>query len=338
MNKKYLPLFAVVFLLALAGYYLMLRYQVFEPSETQEQVYTIGILRNPPSIDPAWAGFVDGMAAKGYQEGQNVRYLIDEVGSDLPSTKEKVKKLVDRDIDMLYVMGNLAGRASKEVTQEIKPELPVVFGVISNPIAAGLAESMQRPGKNITGITPYNEVTVSKRLELFKEMLSGNLKRVIFAWFDPATTGIENLRVAALALNLELVEKRVQNRNELQAFLEELSFEQGDGILRATDAISGSLVNEIIALSLEKKVPLSGTNSADAQAGALMSYGANYYKVGQQASRLAEAILKGANPAEIPVELPDSFEFVINLKTANLLDLTIPEESLSKATRIIFNE
>ncbi len=334
MDKKYLALIVAAFVVAGAWYYFMSGYPVFVPFGTQDRVYTIGILRNPPSLDPAWSGFVDAMTKHGYEEGKNVRYLIDEVGRDLPSTKAKIENFIEQDVDLIYVMGVLAGRAAKEVTKERQLDVPVVFGVISNPVAVGLVENIQRPGGNITGITPYNEVVVSKRLELFQEMLPG-LRRIIFGWSDPATTGVENLRASALSLGLKLEELRVQNRDELQAFLEGFQFQEGDAIFRATDAVSGSLLSEIIALSLEKKVPLSSINVRDAELGALMSFGADYYKIGQQASRLADAILKGANPGDIPIELPQGFEFIINLKTADTLGLTIPAESLSKATRII---
>ena len=335
MEKKYLILAITLIIVAGAAiYYFMSGYltELFLPS--QEKIYTIGVLRNPPSLEPAWSGFADAMVKLGYEEGKNVRYLVDEVGRDLPSTKAKVENFIEQDVDLIYVMGVLAGRAVKEVTKERQLDIPVVFGVISNPVAVGLVESMQRPGGNITGVTPHNEVVVSKRLELFDEMLPG-LKRITFGWSDPATTGIDNLRASALALGVELMELRVQNRDEMQKFLEEFPYQSGDAIFRATDAVSGSLLSEIIALSLEKKVPLSSINVRDAELGALMSYGADYYKIGQQAARLVDAILKGANPGDIPVELPENFEFVINLKTADALGLTIPTESLSKATRII---
>ncbi len=309
-------------------------FRISPQSSAPAKVFTVGVMRNPPSVDPAWLGFQAGMKARGYQEGKNVRYIVDEVGTGLPATKKKVEVLMDQDIDVLYVMGSLAGRAAKEVTQEKKSGLPVVFGVVSNPIAVGLVKSMQSSGNNLTGITPYNEVVVSKRAEVFREMVP-SLKRIIFAWSDPHTSGIENLRETASSLGVELVERRTPSREEMLAFLKEFPFRAGDGLMRSTDSMSGSLLNEFIALAEEKKIPHAGTNANDADLGALMSYGANYYKIGEQAARLTDAILKGAKPADLPVELPEEFDFVINAKTADAIGLIIPSASLNKATRII---
>jgi len=304
------------------------------PSSLTAQVFTIGVMRNPPSVDPAWIGFQDGMKARGYEVGKNLRYIVDEVGPDFPSTKKKMEALVTQQPDVLYVMGSIAARTAKEVTGEKAPNLPIVFGVVSNPVAVGLVKSVQSPGGNMTGITPHNEVVVSKRLEVFHEMVP-SVKRIVFAWSDPATSGIENLRASVKALGLELVERRAANQEELRAFLNTFSFRKDDGMLRATDAPSGSLVKEIVRVSLEKKVPLAGTNVDDAELGALMSYGANYRKIGEQAARLVDAIVKGTKPADLPVELPEEFEFVINMKTAAEFGLTIPAASLIKANRVI---
>lgn len=326
----------LVALIAAAGLYYLVPgvLRVAPRSAPPPKTYRIGVMRNPPSVDPAWTGFKDGMREYGYLEGKNVEYIVDEAGDSLAATKTKIENLVNQDIDLLYAMGSLSARAAKDVTRERRPDLPVVFGVVSNPIAVGLAKSMQSSGNNLTGITPYNEVVVSKRAEVFAEMVPG-LKRIIFAWSDPNTSGIENLRATAQALGVELVEQKAANREEMLRFLSEFRFRGGDGLMRSTDSVSGSLLKEIIALSLQKKIPHAGTNSNDTELGALMSYGANFYKIGRQAARLADAILKGAKPADLPIELPEEFEFVINAKTAEALGIAIPIRTRNKATRIV---
>lgn len=300
---------------------------------TPEKVFHVGVVRNPPSLDPAWEGFQEGMRMRGYQEGRNIRYSV-EAATNPAETKDKVEQIIQQNVDLIYVMGVIGGRAAKEVTAALKPDLPVVFGVISNPIGVGLAESMQSSGNNLTGITPINEIVVSKRLEVFLETVPG-LKRIIFGWQDANTTGVENLREAARTLDIELVEQKINSPQELITFFESFPYRQGDGIMRAADSASGLASQDIIALAREKKIPLSGTNANDVDHGALMSYGANFHNIGIQAARLADALLKGAKPSDLPIELPEKFEFAINLQTATLLDITIPPSVLERATHII---
>ena len=330
MNKRIFIIIAGLILLGTVAYYLL-----SSPSGTYERgPFVIGVITNPPSLDPAWTGFQEAMKARGYEEGKNVRYLVAPAGGSIGDAKKVIEGMIEKNVDALYVMGSLAGKATREVTAERKPMLPVVFGVISDPVGAKLVANLQSSGNNFTGITPINEVIVSKRLEIFLEMVPG-IKRVIFVWSDPQTSGIANLRKAAQTLQVELVEKQVKDASELKTFLNSYSFKPGDAILRATDAASGLALKDIIALSIEKNIPLSGTNINDVGLGALMSYGANYAKIGEQAARLMDSILKGAKPTDLPIELPEEFEFVINAKTADALNLIIPPASLNKANRVI---
>ncbi|MDP3735360.1 MAG: ABC transporter substrate-binding protein [bacterium] len=322
---------ALVVLLGGVGYY-VLTFNTVAP--TEEKMFVIGVITNPTSLDPALRGFQDGMRARGYEEGRNIRYLIEPGGGKIESAKVVAERLVAEGIDALYVMGSVAGRAAKEVTAAKNPTLPVVFGVISNPVGSKLVASIQSSGNNLTGITPNNENLSTKRLEVFLTMIP-EIKRVIMAWSDPNTSGIENLRRAAQALHVELVEQQIVDADATKSFYASFPYEKGDVIFRATDAASGTIVKDLIAISLEKKIPLSGTNVSDVESGAIMSYGANYEKIGEQAARLMDAILHGTKPSELPIELPETIEFIISAKTAVLLGLTIPDAVLLQANRII---
>ena len=303
-------------------------------SEKPARVITIAAIANPPSLLPAWEGFQAGMAARGYEEGKNVRYIVRPIGKDLAESKTIVTELLAERPDMIYAMGILAARASKEVTAATAPDMPIVFGAVSNPVGGKLVASMASSGNNLTGVTPHNEVIVSKRIELFREMIP-SLKRMIFVWSDANTSGVENVRTTARSLGVGLVEQQVADRDEMEAFLEAFSFRSGDGLVRATDSVSGALARYIGEFALQKKIPLSGTNIEDTRQGALMSYGANYYIVGEQAARLADAVLHGAKPASIPIELPEKLELVVNLKTAKALNISIAQDFLSKVNEVV---
>jgi len=293
------------------------------------KMLTVGVITNPPSLMPAWEGFRAAMAERGYEEGKTIRYIVEPVGKDIPESKRIVEGLINQNIDLLYIMGVLGARAAKEATAE-RQDIPVVFGAVSNPIGSGIVASMASSGNNFTGVTPHNEVIVSKRLELFREMVP-SVTRVIFVWSDGKTAGIENVRTTAASLGLVLVERQVADRDEMRDFLEQFSFRPSDGLVRATDSVSGGLSAYMRDFALKKKVPLAGTNADDARTGALMSYGANYYNVGEQAARLAYLVLKGARPADLPIELPEKLELVINLRTAHALGIAIDPAFAAKA-------
>jgi putative ABC transport system substrate-binding protein len=295
---------------------------------------TIIAVTNPPALDNAWLGFQNGMQAFGYISEVNIRYIEVPSTADIAVMTEHLNSLMSPDVDLVYVMGVLAARAVKEVTKGEWRDVPVVFGVVSNPVGGGFIESMQSSGNNFVGITPANETVSAKRLEVFLRAVP-ETRRIVFPWSDETTSGVIRLREAAQNFGVELVEQKVANREELLAFLDSFSFEVGDALLRSSDSVSASALDHMISLAEQRKIPLMGTNSLDAERGALLSYGANYYKIGEQAARLTHAIVQGAKPTELPNELPEEFEFFINADTAEAIGVSIPNEAFLEANRVI---
>ena len=308
---------------------------LWQEAGNRQKSYVVGVVRNPPTLDIIWESFRVKMRELGYEEGKNVTYKVIEVGGDAAETKKKVALLIDEGVDIIYPLGGLAVHAAKAVTEERRLDLPVVFGIYADPVRAKLVASLKSSGNNITGIVSANEVVSSKRLELFLEIAPG-ITRIVFPWNDPVTSGIDNLRAAAQALGVILVEKHVENVDEMDAFLADFAFRSGDGLLRATDAIAASRFNQMVQISLEKKIPLAGTNASDVENGAVMSYGANYKKMGAQGAVLVDKILRGGKaPSDLPMELPAEFELVVNLTTARALGIAVSPEFLAKATTIL---
>jgi putative ABC transport system substrate-binding protein len=299
-----------------------------------DRSYTVLIVTNAPALDNAHFGFLDGMTMYGYEPGKNIRYIEIPSTPDIDSTKAKIQETMTEDVDLIYVMGILAARAAKSATIGPWANVPVVFGVVSNPVGTGLVASMQSSGNNFVGITPANDTVSAKRLEVLLRTVPST-RRVIFPWSDEHTSGVARLREAVDTYGIELVERQVANRDELLEFLTEFAFEPGDSLLRSSDSVTALALAEMNTLAIERKVPLVGTNSLDAERGALLSYGANYYKIGDQAARLAHTIFGGTRPTDLPIELPEEFELVINAKTAETIGITIPEESLLEANRVI---
>lgn len=303
--------------------------------EPQPRIYKIGVVLTPPTLDSIWDGFRSEMENLGYKEGQNVAYIVIEIGKDYLETKQKVAVLVDQNPDLIFPLGSLPARAAKEVTEERQLATPVVVGIMADPIGQNLVKNLKSSGNNLTGINSGNELISSKRLELFREMIPA-LKRVIIVWNHPQTTGIELFRRSASQLGVAVAEKQVANVGEFDAFLDAFTFRPGDGMVRATDNINALRARQMAKLGLEKKIPVSGTNAFDTEQGAVMSYGPDFYKMGRQAARLVHRILgQGALPSEIPIELPETLELIVNLKTAEEIGIVVSPEFLSRANRII---
>jgi putative ABC transport system substrate-binding protein len=292
------------------------------------------IITNPPALDNAVAGFRDGLTLRGYIENENIFYKEIPIANDLDSTIANLRVNLTKDYDIVYSTGILAVRAAKTIIDEKQFGTPLVFGVVSDPVGSGLVESMQSSGNNLVGVTPANEIVSAKRLEIFLRALP-SLNRIIIGWTNADTTGIELLRKAASELGVELIEKQIADKNELLNFITGHQYLPEDGILRATDSVNAQALQELVDFSIVHKIPLMGTNSLDSQRGALLSYGANYYNIGQQSARLADLIFKGAKPADLPNELPDEFEFVINAATAETIGVNLSDEALLEATQVI---
>ncbi len=305
------------------------------PGRKPAKVYVVGVVQTSPTLDAIWESFRTKMQELGYQEDRNIIYKLAQVGEDYVQTKKNVAALMDQHLDLIYPLGGLATHAAKDLTDERGITIPIVFGITADPVRAHLVADLKSSGNNLTGIVSANEIVSSKRLELLLQM-DHKIKRIIFPWNDPVTTGIETFRKTARALGLTLVERKVSSAGEIDEFLKSFQFRTGDALFRASDNISATRVEMMAQLALEKRIPFSGTNAFDTDAGALMSYGANYQNMGAQAAVLADRILSGqATPSELPIELPTEFDLVVNLGTAQKIGVEVPPEFQAKATRLI---
>ena len=304
------------------------------PFAQEGKFYKIGILQTAASLDSAYEGCKDKMEELGYNEGKNAFYEYFDTKGSKTEGKKKTEEFLIKGFDLIYVIGIAPARAAKEATQGKR--IPIVFSAVSNPVETGIVKTLQSPGDNITGITPANEEATAKRVEILKE-IKPDLKRIIFPYNDPLTNGLENVKKAAQDLKIELVLKYAADFEELDSFLDSFDFQKDDALLGADDSVLAGRVEKLIEIQKEKKIPLAGTNSADVKSGALISYGADYFLLGQQAAVISAKILKGADPASFPVEFPEKFELSVNKKTAEIISFKFLPEFLAKAD-LIFEE
>lgn len=293
-----------------------------------DKMYRIGVPKPLPSLQPAFEGFKLGMEKIGYEEGRNISYTVIEEGGNSAETKENLAAFIRTKPDLIYALGVSAARDAKEITAKENPSLPVVFGVVSDPVGNGLIADFVSSKNNLTGIAGGNEIIAAKRVELFLEMVP-ETKRIIFIWNNALTTGVKHVREAVQARpGIVLLEHQVQNEADIDVYLATLSIQPGDALFRAPDSVVARRVKVLSAWSLEHGVPLVGTNREDTSLGALMSYGPNFVEIGVQAAELANRVLSGVRPIDIPVAYPTRYELVLNTDTMEKLDLTFSRDAL----------
>ena len=293
----------------------------------------IGALTESWGPTPAIIGLRDGLQALGYREDKDftigVRFTQGESTELLAAARELVRR--GADIIVTTEGGNTA-KAAQMATDRI----PIVFIGGGDPVELGLVKSLARPGGNLTGIASLDVELAPKRLEIFRELVPG-LKRVLLVYDATNKHAVEQLepyRAAARRLGLTLVERPARSQEEAGAIISGLRKGEVDGIF-APRVLSLNIPGFILATSAKGTFPTMFQASFFAERGGLASYGATDGDLGRQAARLVDRILKGAKPADLPVEQPTKFELVINLKTAKALGLSIPTSLLQRADRLV---
>lgn len=278
-------------------------------------------------------GLRDGLQELGYREDRDFSIGVRFTQGDPSELPAAARDLVKLGVDLIVAADTTnAIKAARMATDRI----PIVFVGGSDPVESGVVKSFAHPGGNITGVADLDVELVPKRMELFREIVPG-LKRIVFAYdaTNPlAATVVGAHRAAARHLGLALVERPVRTQDEAQAVFATLRRGEGDGIL-SPRLHSLNIPGFILDTVARATVPTMFHSSFYVERGGLASYGADRHEMGRQAARLVAKILKGAKPADLPVEQPNAFELVVNLKTARALGLTIPESVLLRAGRVI---
>jgi len=291
----------------------------------------IGAVTSSWGWTPGFVGLRAGLLELGYRENEDFIIGVRFTSGDVSGLEGAARDLLAQGADILLAGEGEAAAAARAATSHV----PIIITTGGDPIGRGLARSYARPGGNVTGVNDLHLELCAKRLEIFREIVPG-LRRILFV-YDSADRNFvaEALayREAAPRLGLTLVERPVRGRAAAEAVFAQLKRGEVDGIL-------GSLM-------LTSNIPGLGLQAADrlalpsmhpgffAEEGGLVSYGADLLASGRQAARLVDKIIKGGNPATIPIEVSSKIEFIINLKTARALGLVIPREVLYQADRII---
>ena len=272
----------------------------------------------------------------GYIEGQNIaiEYRYSEGKRD--RAPQLAAELVRLKVDIIVVAG---GAPIIQVAKNATKTIPIVMGSLGlDPVEAGLVESLARPGGNVTGITLISRELGGKRLELLKEAVP-KLTRVAVL-YDAANPGIvpevkEVLPVAARALGLTIQPWEIRNVDDFDRVFAALNRQRPDGLFVAGGRLMSDNQKRIVGFALKNRLPSTYPYIEAVNAGGLMYYGAELADIYRRVATYVDKILKGAKPADLPVEQPMKFEFVINLKTAKQIGVTIPQWTLMKADKVI---
>jgi putative ABC transport system substrate-binding protein len=334
------------------------------PAAAQEKRIEIGVLALGPRPVPAWhcgpqsfqlasaerpretmpfyvLGLRDELEKLKYVEDRpdNVgkpgrRFALDLRMGTIKEVRQYARDFVRRHVDMIVGVATLAVRVAQEESRD--SAIPILMTGVSDPVGEGFVSSLARPGGSITGVSHQLVQGSGKRIELFRQMMPG-LRRLITMRqpsYRPSDKAMEETRAVAKQLQIEVQDWTVTSREELQAALGNMRWEAGDGIMIIPDSLIISNVDLVLEASLAQRVPAFGLQDFMADWGALGAYGPSAYQAGGRDALYVDKISKGAKPGDLPVEPVDP-TFVINLKAAECLGVSLPLEVLHQADRVI---
>jgi putative ABC transport system substrate-binding protein len=286
----------------------------------------------PANPDPLAEAFFQGLRDLGYIDGKNIKIEHRYAAGKSDQLPQIIAEFLKLKVDVIVVPGSPAIRAAREATKTI----PIVIVTQSDPVAEKLVGSLARPGGNITGLTRLTSELSGKRLELFREAIPP-IKRVgIIIGGASLRENVEDYEAAARALNITLLPLYLTvSMPNLDHVFQTAAKEMVNALIVNRDAATASFLKQIAEQAIKHRLPSMNEDSRYVEAGGLMSYATNDAEQFKRAAYYVDKILKGAKPAELPVEQPTKFEFVINLKTAKQIGLTIPPNVLARADNVI---
>jgi putative ABC transport system substrate-binding protein len=295
---------------------------------------TVGFLVNQSealAVAPL-AALRQGLQELGYVDGQNIAIVARYADGQFERFPALVKEMIELKVDVIVTSGPQASRAVKQATDT----LPVVMAVISDPVAEGLVQSLARPGGNITGIAFQNPELTAKRLELLQQVIP---KATRIAALSDSTLGrsggLPELQAAARSLGLELQILKVRGPADFDAAFRSARNARAEGLVVLASPLLAAYRKSLVDLAAKSRLPATYEFRTFVEEGGLMSYGPNSIDMYRRSATYVDKILKGAKPADLPVEQASRFDLVVNLKTAKALGLTIPPSVLERADQVI---
>jgi len=303
-------------------------------AQQQAKVPKVGLLRaRLAASGTSLEGFLRELRALGYVEGKNVIIESRSAEGKLDRLPALADELVRLKVDVLVTPSSVEALAAKNGTKII----PIVCLNLGDAVASGLVDSLARPGGNITGFTSIGAELAGKRLELLKETVP-KLSGVAVLW-NPLNIGAtqewKESQLPARELGLQLHSMEVSSADKFDAAFKEATKAGSDALAVTRSTLNNSYQKRIADLATKNRLPAITSRRDFVESGGLMSYGADQAEPNKRAASMVDKILKGTKPADLPVERPTKFEFIVNLKAAKQIGLTIPPNVLARADRVI---
>jgi putative ABC transport system substrate-binding protein len=309
---------------------------VFQPADAQQpkKIYRIGLLTwAAPSPPSSPTPFDQGLRQLGYVEGQNIAIERRYANGQMDRLPELAVELTRLPLDVVLTQSFPAALAAKQATSTI----PIVVMGAGDPVATGLVASFARPGGNITGVSALETELSGKRLELLKEAFP-KLARVAVLW-NAADFGMtlkfREIELAAQALRMTVQPSAVREPKDFDSVFSEMIRKRPDALFVITDPLTQLNRKQLVELATKNRLPAMYENAPYVDDGGLMAYGPSQAENLKIALQHVDKILKGTKPSELPIEQPTKFEFIINLKAAKQIGVTIPPNVLARADKVI---
>jgi len=302
---------------------------------SQKRVFHVGLLQMAPIVSQNIDGFKAGMEELGYKDGENITYSYRDAQGDLEKLKVFAKELVDLKPDMIFVNTSPATLAIKEATQGTG--IPVVFSMVADPIGAGLVSSVQSSGNNLTGTScAYIEIA-PKRIEVLSEVAPKAKKVMVFYRPEDKSAGPCTKEIVAKGkeLGLEIIPQKISKKEDIENLLKSLEPGEIDAVMDPGDSMVSAATDMVTKYAKELKIPYMALSKGEVDQGATMGYAVDYSDLGKQTSLIANQVLSGIKPSDIPFEQPRRWFFSLNLKTAKEIGLDISQRVIEKADYVV---
>lgn len=304
-------------------------------AQSRSKIPSVGFLGNStPALEANLVGpFRDGLHDLGYVEGRNISIVYRWAEGDYKKLPLLTEQLIAAKVDVIVTAGTPAALAVTKATKSI----PLVMVAVGDPVGTGLVRSLARPGGSATGLTSITPELEGKRLELIREVLP-KASRIAVFWNPSNAYQVADekaVRTAATAIRLPILSLAVRTADDFEPAFAQVLRAHADVLLVLADRVFLHNRQRIIEFANRNRLPAMSAYRELAEAGGLMSFGPNYGVMHRQAATYVDKILKGAKPADLPIEQPAKFEFVVNLKAAKALNIAVPQSMLLLADKVI---
>ena len=297
------------------------------------KVHRIGFLSLQSPMTSTTEAFQQGLREMGYVEGRNL--IIEYRWADRKAERlpELAADLVRLKVDVIVTVAAPTVEAARRATSTI----PIVMAAAADPVGSGLVASLAHPGANVTGLSALSTELAGKRLQLARELVPKATRVAVLAHRSTSATRLflEEMRTAAQQIGVQLVVQEVNEAGDLSGAFAAMQRERAQALIVQVTPFSADNARRIVELAAQHRLPAMYDVRSFVEAGGLISYGPSLLEMFRRAAFYVDKILKGAKPADLPVEQPTKFELVINLKTAKALGLTIPPSLLGRADEVI---